>query len=336
MTTLKNQQGSVLVFVTLMIVILMVMVGLGLDTGQITYVRNQGQAAVDAAALAAVSGLPSRNPAEVQARAAAYNSKNNYVESPTNQIDPTTVSYVKYDFTTNTITNYNEPIGTANGVRVALEGARSITTPVFLTPLMNLFGIATASTQNVNVSAVATITAKPAIPIALWQSKCGVGNPVQSNVKIEMQHPDQSDAGENACWTTFFDCSSGAPDIKAGFQTASTCSGSSIDGNIALGSMICQNRGQVNTVMKTAEDFFMDKAVAGRWWLIPVIKGTGNCDAKDPTAVVDFAKIQVTKIDRSGSPKYIMANLQCGQAIDALDESLCFTHRLVREPTKGY
>jgi Flp pilus assembly protein TadG len=80
MTTLKDQQGSVLVFVTLMIVILMVMVGLGLDTGQITYVRNQGQAAVDAAALAAVSGLPSRSPAEVQGRAAAYNSKNNYVE----------------------------------------------------------------------------------------------------------------------------------------------------------------------------------------------------------------------------------------------------------------
>jgi len=69
-----------------------VMVGLGLDTGQITYVRNQGQAAVDAAALAAVSGLPSRTPAEVQARAAAYNSKNSYVESPTNQIDAATVS----------------------------------------------------------------------------------------------------------------------------------------------------------------------------------------------------------------------------------------------------
>jgi Flp pilus assembly protein TadG len=68
------------------------MVGLGLDTGQITYVRNQGQAAVDAAALAAVSGLPSRTPAEVQARAAAYNSKNSYVESPTNQIDAATVS----------------------------------------------------------------------------------------------------------------------------------------------------------------------------------------------------------------------------------------------------
>ena len=53
----KNERGSVLVFVTLMIVLLLVMVGLGLDTGQLTYVRNQGQAAVDAAALAAVSAI---------------------------------------------------------------------------------------------------------------------------------------------------------------------------------------------------------------------------------------------------------------------------------------
>src|SRR5678815_1705390 len=125
MTTLKNQHGSVLVFVTLMIVILMVMVGLGLDTGQMTYVRNQGQAAVDAAALAAISGLPQAqatgNPSEVVNRAAAYNSTNNYVESPTNQIGSSNVSYVKYDFATNTITNYNEPMMSANGVRVALE-----------------------------------------------------------------------------------------------------------------------------------------------------------------------------------------------------------------------
>ena len=78
----ENERGSVLVFITLMIVLLLVMVGLGLDTGQLTYVRNQGQAAVDSAALAAVSALPSRNAAQVEGRAAAFNATNNYVESP--------------------------------------------------------------------------------------------------------------------------------------------------------------------------------------------------------------------------------------------------------------
>ena len=60
MKHLENQRGAVLIFVTLMIVLLLIMVGLGLDTGSLTYSRNQGQAAVDAAALSAVSGLPSR------------------------------------------------------------------------------------------------------------------------------------------------------------------------------------------------------------------------------------------------------------------------------------
>ena len=116
---MRNQRGTVIIWMTFMIVILMVMVGIGLDTGQLTYVRNQGQAAVDAAALSAVTGLPSRDDAQVKSRAAAYNSKNDYVESPTNQIGSTNVSYVNYDFASNTITNYNEPIATANGVRVA-------------------------------------------------------------------------------------------------------------------------------------------------------------------------------------------------------------------------
>jgi Flp pilus assembly protein TadG len=346
MTTLKNQQGSVLVFVTLMIVILMVMVGLGLDTGQITYVRNQGQAAVDAAALAAVSGLPqaqaSGSPTEVQNRAAAYNSKNNYVESPTNSIGNANISYVKYDYSTNTITNYSEPLATANGVRVALEGATSITTPVFLTPLMNLFGIATASTQDVNVSAVATIKAKPAIPIALWSNVCPTPSPYDStqtafNVKIQMQHPDQKTGNENSCWTTFLDCSSGAPDIKAGFQTASTCSGGSIDGTIDIGTPICQNRGQVNTVLGTADDFFSSNGMPNSWWIIPVIGGGGNCDPTNPTKIVTWAEIRPINVDKSGNPKYITADVKCGDDLNqATNASLCFSHRLVREPSKGY
>jgi hypothetical protein len=70
--------------------------------------------------------------------------------------------------------------------------------------------------------------------------------------------------------------------------------------------MICQNKGQVNTVMGKAQDFFLDTpSNVGRWWIIPVIKGTGNCDAKDLTAVVDFAKIRVTDVVKNGSPKYI-------------------------------
>jgi Flp pilus assembly protein TadG len=336
MQPVTNERGSVIVFITLMVVLLMVMVGIGLDTGQITYSRNLGQSAVDAAALSAVSGLPSRNATEIANRAIGYNGTNDYMGG--NNIKAADVTYVKYDYTTNTITNYNEPLATANGVRVALEGADAIATRTFLTPMMRLFGASVPTNQNISVSAVATIQTRPAIPIALWQTQCGgATNPPQTNVKIEMQHPDQSDAGENACWTTFFDCSSGAPDIKAGFTTASTCSGSAIDGNISIGSLICQNRGQVNTVLGAADDFFLKTpGNVGKWWLIPVLSGGGNCSPTNPTGVVDFAKIKVTGIDKTGNPKYIIADIQCGQGLDSTDESVCFTHRLVRESGKGY
>jgi len=55
MRGVRNEQGFALVFATLMIVLLLVMVGMGLDTGHLVYVRSQGQPAVDSAALAAAS-----------------------------------------------------------------------------------------------------------------------------------------------------------------------------------------------------------------------------------------------------------------------------------------
>jgi hypothetical protein len=315
------------------------MVGLGLDTGQLTYVRNQGQSAVDAAALAAVSGLAvtPKTHDQVVARAAGFNSTNNYVESATNKIGSGNVSYVKYDYATNTITNYNEPIGTANGVRVALEGGSGITTPVFLTPLMNLLGISTGSTKDVNVSAVATIISKPAIPIALWSNVC-TQNGVEYDVQIKMQHPDQKgDNSENACWTTFLDCSSGAPDIKAGFQTAGSCSGNSISGEIELGTLICQNKGQVNSVLQAAEKFFTDPDHVGRWWIVPVLTGGGNCDPQNPTPITNWAKIYPEAFVTKADPKYIQAKVVCDPGLrNDPETSLCFSYRLIREPTKGY
>ena len=333
MKTLKNEKGSVLIFITLMIVLLMIMVGMGMDTGHLVYSRTTGQTAVDAAALAAVSALPLRNAGAVESRAAGFNSKNDYVGSSSNAIGVANVSYVRYDFATNTITNYSEPIGTANGVRVALEGGAAIPTPAFLTSLFNLFGQSAPGVNNVSVSAVSVIKSKPAIPIALWENQC-TGSGI--DVKIQMQHPDQkADGNENACWTTFFDCSSGAPDIKAGFTTAESCSGGSIAGDLNIGAMICQNRGQVNTVMKTADEFFLTDN-PNRWWIVPVIGGTKNCDAKNPTKIVNWAKIYPKAVVKTGNPKYILADVVCGPTIaEELDPSLCFSHRLVREPAKG-
>ena len=334
MKTLRNQHGAVLVFVTLMMVLLFIMVGLGLDTGHLTYTRSTGQAAVDAAVLSAVSALPSRNPAEVESRAAAFNGTNTYTNSQNTKIGAASVSYVHYDFTTNTVRDYAAPIATANGVRIGLEqsAGTAIPVPAFLTPLMNLFGGSASAVNNVSVSAISVTQARPAIPIALWSNQC-TGSGI--DVKIQMQHPDQKgDGNENACWTTFLDCSSGAPDIKAGFSVADTCSGGAINRQIDIDTLICQNKGQVNTVMKTAEEFFAEHP--NRWWIIPVIGGAKNCDVKNPTKIVNWAKIYPKEIVRTGNPKYIRADVVCGrELIGELDNSLCFSNRLVRDIKAG-
>ena len=72
MKPIKNDRSAVLVFVTLMIVLLMIMVGMGLDTGHLAYIRSQGQPAVDAAALAAASAIHTDDPTQVEYRAKAF------------------------------------------------------------------------------------------------------------------------------------------------------------------------------------------------------------------------------------------------------------------------
>src|SRR5438132_5549197 len=155
MQSVKNERGTVLIFATLIIVLLLVMVGMGLDTGHLAYVRSQGQPAVDAAALAAAAAIPSNNLTTVTDQAKKFNPGgtnpgpgNNYVSSPTNKITDKSVTLVNYDPTTSTITTSGVTIDPsaplnvrANGVRVALENNNpyggtaeaAMKSPLFLT-----------------------------------------------------------------------------------------------------------------------------------------------------------------------------------------------------------
>src|SRR5262245_6150986 len=196
---LRNDRGSVLVFVTFMIVLLLIMVGMGLDAGWLAYVRSQAQPAVDAAALAATSGLIEGTTA-VEARAAAFNSTNNYSGSAGNLISANNITYVKYDETTQTITKVDAAV--ANGVRVALESTNPygganppspIVSTLFLTPIMNFFGANIAPTTNINVTAVAYLKNRPGVPVALRQC---VPGPDQYLIWSPMTI-------ETACWTTY-------------------------------------------------------------------------------------------------------------------------------------
>ena len=325
MRSVRNEQGSVIVFVTLMIVVLLIMVGLGLDTGQLTYVRNQGQAAVDAAALAAVSGLR-QSPTQVQNRAAAFNTTNNYVESPTNQIGTSNISYVHYNFATNQIDDYSATFASANGVRVALEqatGNTGITTPVFLTPLLNLLGISTSGTQNVNVSSVAVISAIPTLPIVIYNTQCSESQPVKIRAT--------DDPMETGCWTTFFDSSTSKPDVVGLMQASGDCNG--IPSGANLHDSIHLNDGNQKPDYDAANDLF--NLYPGQCWIVPVVAApslsakTNNCNQWQE--ILDFAEICPTTVVSTKNPKYISASVTCGKTLDATSANVCFSHRLVRE-----
>ncbi|HEY7217389.1 MAG TPA: pilus assembly protein TadG-related protein [Candidatus Binatia bacterium] len=333
MSSSSNDKGSVLVFVTLMIVLLMIMVGMGLDTGELVYTRSTGQAAVDAAALSAITALPAaraaNDPSLVENRAAAFVSKNDYTGSSKNPITKTNVSYVQYDFATNKVTNYGVAMGVANGVRVALEqsAGTAMATPAFLTPLFNLFGASAPGSNNVSVSAVSVMTGIPSIPIAMWSQLCS-GSSTVPDVLLAQQNP----GSENSCWTTYLDKSSGGSDIKALFQASQECTGLPV-GNVDIGIAIYENKGQVASVYDTAKNFF--EAYPGRCWTIPVITGAGNCNAKDPTPIVDWAKMCYKGINKNGAHSWIKADITCHQDINQTTDLLCFSNRLVREPAKG-
>ena len=98
-----------------------------------------------------------------------------------------------------------------------------------------------------------------------------------------------------------------------------------------------QNKGQVNTVLGSADDFFSGNGMPNTWWIIPVIAGGGNCDPTNPTKIITWAEIRPSAVDKSGNPKYITADVKCGNDLNQdTNASLCFSHRLVREPSKGY
>jgi Flp pilus assembly protein TadG len=317
--SIDNENGSVIVFVTLMIILLLIMVGIGLDTGQLTATRSQGQAAIDAAALAAVSGLPIGS-SQVDQRVAAFNASNDYVKKSSNPIDSGNITYVQYDEMTDAITNLPDIIN-ANGVRVALEAGRAITTPVFLTPLMNLFGQSTPSTVDVNVSAVAALKVLPSVPIAIMQNLCGGSSSIR----------DASASTDNSCWTTYTDSSS-PNQVRTLFDGSASCSGLPANTDqITKGTSIALNDNSDPSTYQKAADLFCPGGTCTGCWIVPVIANGSNCSSN--ASIVDWARICPSKVQSSKID--VTTVIKCNQNLFRAADNLCFSPRLVRDTKSG-
>jgi Flp pilus assembly protein TadG len=363
MTKLRDDSGAVLVFVTLMIVLLMVMVGMGMDTGFLTFSRSMGQRAVDMAALAAAAGLAKGDPNAISGniqQLMVNQNVNDYIDRSGNVIDPTVngknVTLMKYDFTTKTITGTATKVSEANGVRVALEttnpytGASSktaVNTPAFLTPLLNLLGSKTAGSNNVNVSAVAVIEAQPGLPIALNgcdSTKVGTNTPIPWN-----QAPSGGSNPNNSGWTTYLDGSVSVPDVIALIRKIAACQGTGV---VGIGTNICLNNGQQNPDLREFEILIGNNTDGTpKCYLTPVIPSNSNFTGCS-NEILAYAQIcplavcgpgvhgtinQNLCTEPNSFGKYLFATVKSCDVGDpnAPAISSCYSLKLVREPQVG-
>jgi Flp pilus assembly protein TadG len=377
--SLRNDAGSVLVFITLMIVILMVMVGMGLDTGFLVLSRSMGQRAVDMAALAGAAGLAKGDATAIQSniqQLTVTGTDNDYFGSSKNLIDPTVngknVTLLTYDFKTNTVTGTTNDIKTANAVRVALETANpytttssksAVSTPAFLTPLLNLFGsgTGTAGVNNVNVSAVSVIQAQPGLPIAI--NGC---NPAWVGTDTPIAWQQTSSGGSNpnnSGWTTYLDNSASAKDVQALIRKIAACQGTGV---VNVGTEICLNNGQEAENLREL-DILIGTNTDGTpmCYLTPVVPSTVNfngCGDGIPSnqqgnEILQYAQIcpkaicntggsktlqnQNLCIEKPSFGKYLFATVKSCNIGDPNAPGLtsCYSLRLVREynsKTKNY
>lgn len=345
MKCLRNQDGSVLVFVTLMIVLLLVIVGMGLDTGQLAYTRSTSQSAVDAAALAAASAIPAGNVTEVENRAQVFNTKNSFTDSAKNSIKATSVTLIEYSYnpTTKVSTMAKAAsISTANAARVALEtknpydaGATNnpIKSPLFLTPLFNLMGIASQKTQNVSVNAVAVNSALVGLPMAVEEARCGQSTPIKLLQSSSSQGQGNS-FNDNSGYTTYWVTQTTPGTIQDFLGAADKCSGGipAFTGTQACANM---NNGVIASVYDDFANLFNSNP--SKCYLIPVVKDGSPWQACNHIEYFGtWCPDPTTPVVKSGNDKYLYGTLTCPADPTKVDTTLkCFTQVLVRDKLSG-
>jgi Flp pilus assembly protein TadG len=348
----KNECGSILVLATLMVTLLLVMVGMGLDTGWLTFGRSQGQRAVDAAALAGAAGLAKGDTSAIEKNIEALNATNDYVRAAGNSIDGSTtgknVMLVRYNPTTGEIIPELNP-DNANGVRVALEktspaayGSRSSDTsmnlPLFLMPLLSLMGFNTSPTTDINVSAVAVYSAIPGIPLALGGCTPSM---VDQSINFD-QTPSGGPDMNNSGWTTYNVNETNVPDLTKRIRAIVNCQGG---GTAKKGDPICLGNGADTAVMPVWEE--LADPTGNTCYFTPVVapqKSFTGCTGAE-NIIQAWAKICIKHVcaptinpanpSCEKGKKYIVARVESCDLPDTARVGQCFRHSLVREPQAG-
>ena len=278
------------------------------------------------------SAIPTGSTTQVNDRAAAFNSTNDYADSSNNSITGTNITYVQYS-PDGTINTSGVSIANANGVRIALEesnphtGANPATamiSRVFLMPLLNLFGHNVDDTAKLNVSAVAVIKTAPGLPIAIEEARCSQPNPQKL-----LQSSSQAD---NSGYTTYWINNTSATEIRNLLKNAKTCGGGIP--SVGFGFPTQLNNGQISSVYSDFGDVF--KEDPNQCYLIPVVRNGSNWNQTEK--IIDFAKFcpdPKNPVVKNGSDKYIYGTVTCGQNPYSVMNVSCYVPTLVRDVKSG-
>jgi hypothetical protein len=298
----KDDRGQTIFFMTAFLLLMVLFVGVAVDVGWMAFVKSQGQAAVDAAALAGAAGLPAYNDkklaGDVLLRVSSLNNSNFIMNQSAN------ITSGDVQFCSGSPTNCGATIWPADGIRVT----KAIPTPLFFANLLN-----GGNSTTINVSAVAWLgspgVVRPDLPVALLD--CQVGYPGTCSATATLDGFNQSpNPKDDSAFTSYFTHNASAKVFK------DMVNDPSLIPLVKTGEAIELNNGQVNSALKEIEEAFNDKkGTDGNWCVIlPVIscKDLENGNPVQQAKVVGFAQMCITKVDTKGNPKSIQASLNCG------------------------
>jgi hypothetical protein len=192
--------------------------------------------------------------------------------------------------------------------------------PLFLTPLFNLFGQPIKTTADVSVSAVAVNQALPGLPIVVTKDTCG-----GETVELDFRTGGKGNAG----WETYQIINASTDEVRGLFEKLPFCTGQpAIDvgycGNIANG---------VNETIYNGHMKPMFEADPSRCYLIPVIEKGGNLT--QCKKIIDWARFCPDKVNPHPGPGLLNGRVTCGQSTWNSRDTECYVQRLIRDKPSG-
>src|SRR5713226_2742293 len=323
-----NEHGVAIIYVTLFLMVLGILFfALGVDVGWMAYIRSQGQAAVDAAALSGAAGIPNYNTTADPSKISSL------VAAPNNTVLGQTLSFstngqICGGDSNNPQCPWTGAASQAAGVRVT----KSYATPLFFSRILDP---STANT-NISVSSIAWLGGveglQPNLPVVLCAGPIGYDPSAPScrtPHRISMQGCDSSitnnancnSGGNNGGWWTPQSVSASDSQCRCYVDArfGSTCS--SPPPFLNIGDTINLQNGVSNDCHKDIGDSTRygnctesvcsgsdATAKANCTVEIPIV---ANCTFNGSQNVIGFAAMCITKVDSSGANGFIDGDLNC-------------------------